>query len=812
MDKKALRARGQKIFTRVKKQGYAFGALFVCSLVLVSACADVGYNPFSTKDDVQSKVKTSSFSYYHLYRDLLSYPKYQVASSTSVDGTYEDLEEQRERRSKAVDRWLDERNKYMSQKYFPTWFYSRGECMRPSYESALEALKVREGIYGASDLESWITDREDSWGGCAAISAKDGDINDGTFTPAVKQSLLAKEKLLKQTLDGGFDSKSPKKLAWFSRFFSTAYHKTLSFFGFEKDVGSSLPVKQRVASGDDTQSVSLSGITLTKGDLKIQDLQYHLAASSFYASNFDDAELRIKRIAEDSNSVWQREAKLTLGRIYIKQAQAVGPRNQSPLLSLYTLQDTSDASEKDSLKLYQEHMKHAYDYFVLLRKDRTMAKYADDISDLIDYSFARIDPFGRLKQVSEVLSKKDVSEEVVKKLLPDLHRVDDVARMKETGDDLLDWLLVVGNYEEEVPLYDVVHSFSYDYTARDEQTELDVSKQLYSIARKNFLSLHNSEWAYAVAVRASQDSNFKDKELARSAAQVLDKKLYRDSASTAVLEKVGLLAIKHPEFFSHDEIRHFYKLISAKGKELQSLAFMLAQTSEEAGPYLDVRDFSSLSKETLKGLHPYAHGKTDAEKKESGFTEDKDVKNYLALEIFRRAGLFEDWQTASEYAKSLSWPPTTTDYSYDDKGVPHQYLVDKFVQAPDDATRKLLYVALASTKSEMWACGYNKDTVSNPSLALFTTTRDVQNREVEKTTTEKNTALWIGKYLTSLDYQTVDKNFQDVIPSAMGDYVSLVTRYSHCNENKTDYSKKVFDRLKKDFPDSKASKVTDYYY
>lgn len=793
MDKRALRARGQKIFTRVKKQGYAFVALSLCGLALVSACADAGYRYFSTNDDFQDKVKTSSFGYYHLYRDLLSYPKYPVEPTLLEESIQDDG------RSGGQDKWLDERNKYMSQKYFPTWVYSQGECTRPSYESALVALRVREGVYTASELQSWITDREDSWGGCAAISAKDGGNYDEGVTPAVKQSLLAKEKALKQTAGVSFDSKSPQKLSWFSRFFSAAYHKTLSFFGFKKSGRSELPAQSVATSGDDTTSIVVSGITLTKRDLKIQDLEYHLAAAAFYANNFDDAELRVKRIAEDSNSVWQREAKLTLGRIYIKRAQAVGPRNQSPLLTLYASQDIDATSEKDSLKSYQEHMKRAYDYFVLLRKDPTMVKYADDVSDFADYTFARANPFGRLKQVSEVLSKKEVSEEVVTKLLPDLHQVQNVTQMKETGDDLLDWLLVVGNYGAEQPLYDVVHSLSYDHSARDKQTELEVSKRLYSIARKNFLSLHNSEWAYAVAALASQDSNFKDKELARNAAQVLDKKLYRDTASTAVLEKVGLLVIKHPDFFTSDEIRRYYKLISTKGDELQSLAFMLAQTNEEAGPYLDLRDFSSLSQETLKKLFPFA----------------KDVKNYLALEIFRRAGLFEDWQTASEYARSLTWPPTMGAYSSDDdKGESHQYLVDKFVKAPDDATRKLLYVALASTKSEMWACGYKKDTESGKSpLPQFMTVVDTQKRENEKKVTEKNTTVWIGKYLATLSYQTIDKNFQDVIPSAMGDYVSLVTRYNHCyDDEKTGYSKKVFNSLKKDFPDSKASKVTDYYY
>jgi hypothetical protein len=468
-------------------------------------------------------------------------------------------------------------------------------------------------------------------------------------------------------------------------------------------------------------------------------------------------------------------------------------------------------------------MKIAYDYFVTLQKDPTMLDRIADVNDFVDYTYSRVDPLERLKQVSKTLSKNTITEDVVIKELSDLHQARNVTDAKETGDDLIDWFIVVGSDSDR----------QYDpYTSFDESQFFEKQNQalwssLNTIAKKNFNKKHTSAWAYAVVDLASQEDSFDDKALVRDAFSVLDRKQYVATAFDAILEKEGRVIVKHPTFFTQTEIEKYYALISKKAqRDMKSktyvyhqtvfphLAYLLSTTVSQSGTFVDLRDLDILPVSILLQMYPYVP--SDDALKSSAYT--KDTKNFFALEIFRRSGLMEDWQTATDYAKLILWPETSSLYDGDEahqKTSYYQDLLQYFITTQDVPTKKFMYISLATTKREMWRLGNSNavpdSTTIQHTTPLFFREQNGNTIREEKIKTEISTQESIGKYLVDLDYTTIDEKYRYLIPQTMSDYVMLVTRYSYDDKGK-EYSKKVFNRLHKDFPDSIQAENTKFYY
>jgi hypothetical protein len=111
-----------------------------------------------------------------------------------------------------------------------------------------------------------------------------------------------------------------------------------------------------------------------------QDRAYQLAASSFYALNYEDALTRFRAIAADTSSHWSLAARYLVARTYIRSA-TLPPRSQG-----------TAADQAAEQARYKEALTKAQHELVAMQSESRMSLMRGAIDGLLDYVNIRLQP------------------------------------------------------------------------------------------------------------------------------------------------------------------------------------------------------------------------------------------------------------------------------------------------------------------------------------------------------------------------------------------------------------------------------------
>lgn len=226
-------------------------------------------------------------------------------------------------------------------------------CNSSAFATARETLEKRKEIYSKDQLTAWVKRQDEVFSNCGIP--------------------LTKKIILPERTD-------------ISSFISDAFLTIRSW----------LPIKQ----------ATLRPVKAPIADELFQfDKEYQEAAMDFYQANFDAAERKFRKIADNYDHPWREYASLVIGRIYIRKAE----------LGTVEKYDASDKPEdiKKDQKIRDRWYAKAEKQFNKILIDSSLAEIHSGAKDLLNFVLFRINPKKRLKIAEDVLLASNEASEII---------------------------------------------------------------------------------------------------------------------------------------------------------------------------------------------------------------------------------------------------------------------------------------------------------------------------------------------------------------------------------------------------------------
>lgn len=712
---------------------------------------------------------------------------------------YEDNYYYVHKRESGVDAW-EEARKLVTEseveiKSYKTYKDSHSyftNCSSEAFFTAKETLEARAKIYSKEQLKLWLEQQDEVFSNCG-----------GAF-----------DKKIILTGKQGFLTKISYLFSDIKNFFSKIARK------------------------------SKTKRELSPEELFEYDKEYQQAAVDFYQDNFEAAEKKFKKIADNYDHPWREYAALVIGRIYIRKVQ------------LGTVEKYGNSKNPEDIKKAEEIRKREFEkankQFERILKDDSLSFVHKGAKDLRNYILFRIDPQARLKVANDALLSSDIPKEIInniedfsllwyrkltRKVIKEDEEIDDKYREFEkfilkNGDDFSQWLYAWWNPEKNnldlaLEKYKKTKSPAWLLASLKLMTPNHSSKdQIIQDAEK----IPKDSPAYLTAnyyrLKLLIASGQKEKAKEELSSLLNEVDFDKTPIAKNYFMDLGMLNSKNLEealgYSSRSIVTKYWDYFLPYFRKYEPLE------STEHHPLMDIK-----MKKSLNMIVPLAKwvdvvvGKNEL---------SSEIKVRMGVTAFIRAVLLDNWELAREIVRFLTSSDLRLKNDFSDfmnaktqkdekfatallilkypsfdhfLGVRFdQALIGDYIFRTRDIFRRNWWCKDESRARIYFESGKEQDDVE--ALRQFLSDDEMKQAQSENEIIYNNVA---PNFLAEIviDY-AIDHPQDSRVPQALHSIVDA-TRYAQCKDKKTtEFSKKAFQLLHNNYPGSYWAKETPYWY
>ncbi len=554
-----------------------------------------------------------------------------------------------------------------------------------------------------------------------------------------------------------------------------------------------------------------------------KDREYQIASALFYQNKYPEARSEFEKIAQDSDSAWQKTAKFVIARTFIREAGVID------------VYDANDEKKKERIELY----KKASEKLEAIAADSSLSEFHDSAKRLQNYVGFRIKPREQRRELAQKLVQKNENTNFYNDLVDYIWLMDVVENeSREIG-------METERKEAEAKGKEV----DYDYKLkrrdiRSSELGADLTDWLfayqtadsypYALAKWN--ELKSLAWFVAAISKAQKDSS--------NISELLNEanKIKPDSTAFATVSyhQIRLLTEAGKSAEARQKLNEVIKSISkyplSTQNDFLSQKMLLAENLDDFLKYSQRKAATFVWSDDVneEGDDLKDDSEFKAWKERAMFDMDSVgvFNEKLPLSVLRQAALSPT--LPNHLKKFLVIAVWTRAFILGNQPIQNEFtpLMAKFAPeykvSASDETASLLafgrnpaiqpYVPFGMGRGETltnsidsirgnWWCLENRNRQSSPGF-LSAAQKNEATSEQKKISTSGESATFLAQ--KAVDF--ANKNMTNPSTPEILHLAVRSTRYGCKDLNTLRYSKMAYDILHKKFPRSEWTKKTPYYF
>lgn len=717
---------------------------------------------------------------YPIYSDLIN-KKFTDKIKGALTSFYEGTYYPRNNIDDAIKQWQEARKLVTSKekqinayKYDEDGYYIYANCLSSSFITAAETLEERAKIYNKEEIKEWLDGQDAVFANCGQ----------------------AEELGFSSDLTAFIGNKSGSFIDFFARiydFIKGIFAKVFLFF-------------RNIFPGEEKVSKQISAINAS--ELLKYDKEYQQAAAAFYQNNFEEAEELFKKIADNQKSPWRGYSALALARVYIRDQQydkAIA-QLEKILRDNYLSQFHKAAKSSISFVNFRINPKQE------MKNNEEVLFASNDSNEIVNNLENFSSLFYRNFHYGFWFWAKDISEDEYNEYFDDYEKY-----VFKEGGDFSKWLYVWWNpkgadylnfalqkYEEQKSLPWLLASLKLmtpDNPSRDK-----IIQDSLKIPEKSSAYFTATYYRLKLFIKMGKKQEVKE---------LIDRLL-----NTINFEKMP--SVKN----------HLYDLKMQVADNLRdvlsySMMTVVATDDEDTAVSPVQTDEKFLDKRIKIFFNEYLPMEKWVEIASNNELFPDSVKEQIRYIAFVRAFLLDDIAAAGKMANLLSVNDKTAQRDFADFLRVSNIEEKKFAAALvildyprlgnvlngkiDEAIGIESFKGMDPYNYDWWSCSYE----NHKDYDLEFVKKFISSQEVEKAQLENKKIynITFPNYLPDLVINYAIKNQNDPrVPEALH-LVVIYNRFAGCKDDETtNFSKKAFQLLHKNYPNNYWTKETPYYY